>query len=927
MEVVVALVVALVAMKFWRRRGDAEARMSAIEAHLRHLHEEQRRAAAAAADEAAALRLATAPLAQAAAYDAPTYEAPARSAPAATDADDALPDETAPAATEQPVESLAEPVADEPAAADTQPTPSPVRPAHWDPSPGLRAPPRVPLSVPTPTEAALHRWLFGGNLIVRVGVVVLFFGVAFLLRYAAEHSHLSMSVRLSGVAAFGVALLGLGWRLRGKRRAYALAVQGAGVGVLYLTVFAAYRLFGLLPPGATFALLGAVAGLSAMLAILEDSLAFAMLGSAGGFLAPLLAAVSGGTEAGLLSYYAELDLAIFAIAWFRSWRPLNLLAFTFTLGVGAAWGINAYTAADLATTEFFLALFFLMFVGIAFVFAIRRPPSLTDYVDGTLIFGTPVACFLLQSAVVGGIPFARAYTALGLAAFYLGLARMTRALWRDTREHLFAACLALGVAFLTLAVPFALSGHWTAAVWALEGAAVFWVGQRQRRWLPVVGGLLVQLLAGIAYLAGSFDPGRAASAGLPLLNSEYLGALMIAAGALISAAVVRRKPDAEPTAEWRFALLSTPLMVWGLVWWLTAGSVEIQRSVDWQYQWAAGVGYAAVTALVASLIAGRLAWTAMRLAALLIVPALVVAALPGVAGWSTGNSGEPWAWALALPIAVVVLRRDGDAVDPTTRTVWHTLLLWLVAYVLAREATRGVGLVVPDSRTWALAARGIVVATVTILAGRGAGSERWPYAAAPRAYGLYATGGLGLWLAAFVVSTLVMSSGGAAPLDYVPLANPIDLAEAFSVVAVLRVARAMRTTGAGEGVSSAAAAGAGMLAFLCLNAFLLRFLHHHAGVPYTLDGISHSTLAQTALTIFWSVLALVGMVGASRAGWRRLWMAGAALLALVVVKLVLVDLAQVGQLLRIVSFLGVGLLMLVIGYVSPLPPAVPEEEA
>src|SRR5262249_39378996 len=107
--------------------------------------------------------------------------------------------------------------------------------------------------------AWLHEFFAGGNLIVRGGVVVLVFGVSCLLRYVAEHSHVSIEWRLTGVAVAGLVLLGLGWRVRDGRRAYALALQGGGVGILYLTVFAAFRLFTLLPSGAAFALLAAIA--------------------------------------------------------------------------------------------------------------------------------------------------------------------------------------------------------------------------------------------------------------------------------------------------------------------------------------------------------------------------------------------------------------------------------------------------------------------------------------------------------------------------------------------------------------------------------------------------------------------------------------------------------------------------------------------
>jgi uncharacterized membrane protein len=62
------------------------------------------------------------------------------------------------------------------------------------------------------------------------------------------------------------------------------------------------------------------------------------------------------------------------------------------------------------------------------------------------------------------------------------------------------------------------------------------------------------------------------------------------------------------------------------------------------------------------------------------------------------------------------------------------------------------------------------------------------------------------------------------------------------------------------------------------------------------------------------------MVFATRRGHRWLWITGAALMASVVVKLFIMDLANVGGVERIVPFLAVGVLMLVIGYFSPVPP-------
>ena len=101
---------------------------------------------------------------------------------------------------------------------------------------------------------------------------------------------------------------------------------------------------------------------------------------------------------------------------------------------------------------------------------------------------------------------------------------------------------------------------------------------------------------------------------------------------------------------------------------------------------------------------------------------------------------------------------------------------------------------------------------------------------------------------------------------------------------------------------------------------LLRTLHHWAFIPYRFDPLMRSMLVQASLSIFWSVLALACMLYATRSGRRRIWLMGAALMAVVVVKLFVVELSQVGAVERIVSFIAVGLLMLAIGYVAPVPP-------
>src|SRR5207237_945197 len=281
--------------------------------------------------------------------------------------------------------------------------------------------------------SAVWAWLAGGNTLARVGIIVLFVGVGFLLKYAAEHVTVPVELRIAGVALGGVVLLVLGWRLRERRTAYAMTLQGGGVGVLYLTVFSALKLYALLPAGAAFPLLFVIAALSSWLAVRQDAIALAAVGVIGGFLAPILTSSESGNHIVLFSYYAMLNAGIFFIAWFKAWRLLNLLGFVCTFIIGTLWGVTRYRPADLSTTEPFLILFFLFYVGIAVLYALRRSVEVKHYVDGTIVFGAPLVAAGLQQALVRQYEFGMAASAIAMSALYLVLARI---LWARRREDL-----------------------------------------------------------------------------------------------------------------------------------------------------------------------------------------------------------------------------------------------------------------------------------------------------------------------------------------------------------------------------------------------------------------------------------------------------------------------------------------------------------
>jgi uncharacterized membrane protein len=776
-----------------------------------------------------------------------------------------------------------------------------------------------PGTVESPILRAAKDYFTGGNTLVRIGVLILFFGVAFLLRYVAEHSHVPIQFRLSGVAIGGGILLVLGWRLRARRRGYALALQGGGVGILYLTTFAALRLYSILSPPAAFFILLFLAAFSAVLAVLQDSQAFAVLAVTGGFLAPILASTGEGSHIVLFSYFAVLNASILGIAWYKTWRPLNLVGFAFTFLISAAWGALHYQSELFASTEPFLALFFVFYLSIAILFSLKQPPKLRGYVDGTLIFGTPMAAFGYQSAMLHDRPVALAVSAVVMGAVYFLLAWFLHRRKLGFLGLLVEAFVALGVVFFTVAIPLALSGPATGVTWALEGAGLVWIGVRQNRALPRVFGVLLQVAVALIQVinADSFFGG----AGLPL--GLYLARATTAVAAVSSAVLMERYSERLRSFE---RVVGAALFLLGLVEWLFCGLVEIYRYIPAGYDTSVALVFVAATALISSELWRRTALQLARLAALCLLPALVLFAF-----WSIipevrrpFDFGGWLVWPLAFAAFYFTCRRHEGPPNERLAKFLHVTSAWLLVWLLTCQFALMVESGVARGGSWPAVGWMLVPAVALFCVPRLAQRVSWPFRAHREAYVALAGTGIALYLAMWSLGTNLGLPGDPYPFPYVPLLNVLDLAQVLVLAVLVRFCLVLKS---GQFSSYArpgdvrVAAGVASLSFVWANAALVRTLQHWAGVPFDLDAVIRSTLVQTSLSIFWTILALATMLVATRRTARAVWIVGASLLAVTILKLFVIDLSRVGTVERIVSFVGVGLLTLVIGYFSPLPPS------
>jgi uncharacterized membrane protein len=783
------------------------------------------------------------------------------------------------------------------------------------PPPPAAPPPRVDRLAP------IRGWLLGGNTIVKAGVGILFIGLAFLAKYASEHVQLPIELRLAAIGGAALALLGAGWRLRGKRPGYAQVLQGGAVAVLYLTLFVAFRFYGVLAVGPVFALMVVVAALAAALAVLQDAVALTVIGALGGFATPLLVSTGSGDHVALFSYYLVLDLGIAAVAYFRTWRVLNLVGFVFTFLVATAWGVLKYRPDDYATSQGFLIAFFLLFIAILLMPARRAaasPAALAGadrWVNGTLLFGLPTVCFALQYGLVRHTDYGVALSALVLAGFYVLLA-----LWLRSRPRLgvvFEGSLAVGTVFLTLVIPFALDARSTAGAWALEGAGLVWLGFRQTRRLARVFGYLLLFLAGGSLLYASDRFGAPTT----VFNALLFNGVMLAAGALAAAYFVQRSAAPAARAGEVGEHAAEPLLIaWATLWWVVTAAIHIDALVAPLFRLAALLACASGVALLHTALSVRLAWRQVTLPVLVLAPLLLFGvALSAMFQESPVRHGGWWAWPLAFAVHLATLRWIAPAWPSAGRHLAHTLgalALAALGALQGRAITADWG---DGQSAWAWLGWLVVPAALLLLLPRPTTARRWPVSAMPPAYQSSAAAVLTIGLLLWTLLANILSNGSARPLPHVPLLNPLDLGIGVTLFASWAWLTSAPARAGFAARPRLAPALLGLTGFVWLNAMLVRAFHHWGGVPFRFDAWTDSLAVQTGITLLWTVTALGLMWFSARRSERAPWVAGAVLLGAVVLKLLLVDLSGSGTVTRIVSFIGVGVLMLVIGYVAPLP--------
>lgn len=784
----------------------------------------------------------------------------------------------------------------------------------------------------TQAKLLLVRFFTTGNLFVRIGIVIFMCGIAFLLGYAAQLGFFPPTARLISVSALGAGLIMLGHFLARKNKSFSLSLRGCGVGLIYLAIFFAFYKYQKINLWVAFDLLLVLNLVLCVLAMIEKSQVLAIFAVLGGLLAPIL------VQLNLIQfnvgiqyitywalYYVLVDLSILILGWFESWPILNAISFFCTFLVVTLFNAYHPHKLSLITEELYLGAFFIEYFVTSITYAMQQAKKLNHYINGSLVFGLPTAILINQSILLNGSNYLLGSVVVGMALFYAVTSLLIIANKSIIKNLAYSFGLIAGI-LATIAIPLFFQVNLTAGVWAIEGACFIALGLKQKHAFEIFSGSLLQIFA--AYILITRIDFAMQTNILPFLNPSFINGIIISiAGTFSFCSLFRYQMK---TNIHTLNTLSFLYLGWSVFWWLKSVIMQLVTAVPAQYLLSAILLCIALTFALLTLLEH---FSQIRklcfLRGCLTFTAIIIGT-PLQFFTFIQNDYAMYAWLLNMACGYLLLYQTekqyyAEIVTQFMRTTGHAIAMAaLIGFLVGKTLLFG-GLNYETIVILGLIPSVILLA-ITLLSP----SVRWPF----QIYASLYQRNLPIALCGIILAWMLFMSAYAlslpASVTQYPVINILDLTALFAYSVSISAVCKNKENILGCFYFNAFLViiiAHLLVLFVWANSVIARTIHYWYQIPYNYDAIMHSVLLQTTYSIFWSIIAAIMIIFAVQRKNRLLWFIGAGFMSIVVLKLLLVDLSNTATLGRIIAFIGVGGLLMIVGYFAPIPPAIkPTEE-
>lgn len=757
-------------------------------------------------------------------------------------------------------------------------------------------PPVQRTTAPSVTSSSLglidqiKQWIFYGNPVLKVAILVLVIGIVLLLRFATEHWQLSLTFKLVIVAGIGASVTALGYGLQAKNRSFALALEGLGLATLFLTLFFAYynHVIATLSWAAFYFVL--IMGATLRLSLKQQSIELALMAMIIAYLAPFTLPVRNATAVELITYYAGINVAVAILSTLRPWKILNQIAFLMTVIVGGGYAFYQGEQQQRNILAVLVVLHTAIFVWLSFRFSqlIAKEDiahfKLKPALDIALIFGAPIVGYTFIYLMYFDIKIWQAGISLVFALVYAGLYQLSK---RHVIQLISQSYLSLMLIFLVLIPPILLPEQWGVIGWAVEGLIIFiYALYRQSNMSRhlAMGLLIVAGFSSVYYLVELNTFPREMYWGLCL---SYFAVVLVAN----SRASFRDQLTPSSLIFHSVQLLSATTML----------LIVLLEQIDHVHQLVICLFIVSGAYLLMNeaMLACKATWSWLVPKWVGLIPIVVFAFIividqmkQCVIEWS--STFDRIGFALSGLMLTIAWLRPMFGV--------RTQKEWLSLAVIISLALTSLT-VVPSMPYLSVAILPLIFCA-------------WCYARNHSDWTIFwqARSTVVLMVIWMVCSQLFTQQAFQGYL--LPILNPFDVVSIAMLVAFIWLLSLQVKSGLDQGI------GAVLVVFsvLWLSSYIvLRGLHVYLATPLNTLALWTDGTVQLSLTLLWVSLSFLSMSFASRKQLRVVWILGASILIVVTLKLVLFDLSHIGTLTRVISFLGAGLVMLMIAFIAPIP--------
>ncbi|WP_407304407.1 DUF2339 domain-containing protein [Acinetobacter sp.] len=738
----------------------------------------------------------------------------------------------------------------------------------------------------------LKQWIFQGNPVLKVAIVVLVMGIVLLLRFATEHWQFSLALKLTIVAGVSAAVTVLGYGLQARNRSFALALEGLGLAALFLTLFFAYY-NALIPTLGMAALCFAVImGVTLALSLKQQSIELALMAMIIAYIAPFTLPVRNATAIELTVYYVVINLAVAVLSTLRPWKTLNQIAFLMTVIVGGGYAFYQGQEQERNTLTLLVIVHTAIFVWLSFRFSqLIAKEDLAQFklkpaLDIALIFGAPIVGYIFIYLMHFEEMLWQAGSSLAFAVVYAGLYQLSK---RNQAVQLISqSYFSLMLIFLAVIPPILLSGQWSVIGWAVEGLIIFSYALYRKseisRYLAM-GLLIVAGLSSFYYLVELNEFPREMYWGLCL---SYFAVVLVAN----SQASFRSQLSNSTIAFHCLQMLSATTMFIVLL------LDEIKGSQQFVISLLMVSGFYLL--MNEAMLRCKATWSWLFPKWLGLIPVFVFALIIVIDQSKQG---------------IIVWESAFDRIGFAFSGLMLTAL-WLRPMLGVRNEKEWVsfGTLTSLAMTSLTLLPSMPYISVVILPLLFCAWCYWQVNNPDWKMFWQARSTL-LLMATWIICSQLFTQQ--AFQSYIlPIINPFDLVSIAMLAGFIWMLSLQLKTGLDKGIVAVLM----VLSLLWLSSYIvLRALHMYLGTPFNQLALWGNATVQLSLTLLWVSLAFMAMSLANRKKLRSVWILGGSILVIVTLKLVLFDLSHIGTLTRVISFLGAGFVMLVIAYIAPIP--------